>query len=82
MDKLDKNLIISFIVLFILAFLTIFNLNSNFVPNYQKCESGIEVINECGCIPDEGLRKLVGAKDNFFAGKIELNSSLLELPNG
>lgn len=56
----NKHLLVVFLILCLVAGYTIFNINTNFYPSYQKCENGIKVINMCGCFPDSGIAKLFG----------------------
>lgn len=54
----------SFILLIGILLISLHNINK-FMISEKKCEPGFNMINKCGCIPDENLSKLFGIKHNY-----------------
>lgn len=57
MDILSKPILITFLILIIVSGYTIYNINQ-FKPTLEKCSSGFEIIDNCGCFPDKNLKNL------------------------
>lgn len=73
MEIKDWMMFVAFFSMFLLLLLSLIHINS-FMKSEVKCESGFEVINKCGCIPDEGMARI------FHRPWIGLN--LTNLQNG
>ncbi len=59
MEIKDKYVMLSFVILILLMVFTLFEIQE-FIKIEQKCESGFNVINQCGCFPDKDFEKLFG----------------------
>lgn len=70
MERIDKLVLITFLVFCIVSTYTIMN-TSDVTKAVNKCSSGIEVAQRCQCYPDKGIAKIFG-KDEFY---FELNNS-------
>jgi len=72
MEIKNSIALVSFIILIVVLGLTLYNIHA-FMESEKKCEPGFKVIQECNCIPDESLAKLLGV-DQLTMKKVENGS--------
>lgn len=70
MEIRDEYIVILAVLLLLAGGYTYYNIHT-FMPVEKKCESGFDIINRCGCIPDEHYAEMF----NQISFHVDLNTS-------
>lgn len=62
MEIQDKHIVVLSILLLIVVFYTLFVIY-DFMPYNAKCQIAFDIINKCGCVPDQNIADLLKIKD-------------------